>query len=225
MKMLGVERIISISAVGSLRQDYAPRDVVLPDQYFDRTKRSADHTFFGKGVVAHVSFGDPVCGVLREVIAGSARALAAESAGSPGPAVHDRGTYVNMEGPAFSTRAESNTYRKLGFDVIGMTSLAEAKLCREAEICYQAVAMVTDYDCWHEAEAEVNVEMLLGHLRANTAFARKLLERVIPAIPSERGCACASALASAIFTDLSAAPEETLASLRPILSKYVRPRS
>jgi 5'-methylthioadenosine phosphorylase len=198
--------------------------VVLPDQYFDRTKRSGDHTFFGKGVVAHVSFGSPACGVLREVIARSARALAAEFRPSPGPAVHDRGTYVNIEGPAFSTRAESETYRKLGFDVIGMTSLAEAKLCREAEICYQAVAMVTDYDCWHNTEAEVNVEMLLGHLRANTAFAKNLLEKVIPEIPSERACACASALASAIFTDLSAVPQETLASLKPILSKYIGPR-
>jgi 5'-methylthioadenosine phosphorylase len=223
MKIMGVERVISISAVGSLREDMAPRDLVLPAQYFDRTKRGADQTFFGRGVVAHVGFGDPTCCVMLKIIAGCAEELIAGSGLSPKPRVHKCGTYVNMEGPAFSTRAESNTYRKLGFDVIGMTSLAEAKLCREAEICYQPIAMVTDYDCWHESEEDVSVEMVIGHLKANTSLAKALLERVIPLLPEERTCPCASALAGAVFSDLSTAPHSTLSSLMPILSKYIKP--
>jgi len=220
-KMLGVERVISVSAVGSLREEYRPRDIVLPDQYFDRTKQSLRHTFFGGGVVAHVAFGEPTCCELRELVAAVAFDTARGLTGDDGVRVNEGGTYVNMEGPAFSTKAESNVYRQLGFDVIGMTSLAEAKLCREAEICYQAMAMVTDYDCWHESEEDVNVEMLIGHLVANTNLAKEILGELIPRIPEERTCSCASALQSAILTNRESISEENRKRLEPLIGKYV----
>lgn len=220
-KSVGVEQVVSISAVGSLREEFRPRDVVLPDQYFDRTKASGAHTFFGGGVVAHVAFGDPVCSVLGDRVE---QAIAAElAADKPRSDVrlHRGGTYVNMEGPAFSTRAESNVYRKLGFDVIGMTSLAEAKLCREAEICYQPVAMVTDYDCWHVAEEGVSVDLIIGHLLANVALAKKIIRRLAGRLDESRRCGCASALNQAIMTAPAAIPAEARQRLGLLIDKYL----
>ncbi len=220
-KLLGVECVLSISAVGSLREELRPRDIVLPDQYFDRTKKSLEHTFFGDGVVGHVGFGEPTCPVLRKTIADAARRVLARQEPKSDVRIDERGTYVNMEGPAFSTKAESNAYRQLGFDIIGMTSLPEAKLCREAELCYQAMAMVTDYDCWHESEEDVSVEMVLSHLLANSALAKAILVELIPAIPEGRGCGCGHALASALMTERDAAPEATKQKLAPIIGKYM----
>ena len=220
-KTLGVDRVVSISAVGSLREDLRPRDVVLPDQYYDRTKSSAAHTFFGRGVVAHVSFGDPVCAALSNQVAQAVTAELAADKALADRHLHRKGTYVNMEGPAFSTRAESNVYRKLGFDVIGMTSLGEAKLCREAEICYQAVAMVTDYDCWHDTEGEVSVDMIIGHLMANVALAKKIIRRLAERLPAKRECGCGSALKQAIMTAPAAIPAEARQRLGVLIDKYL----
>jgi len=221
-KMLGVDCIMSVSAVGSLSEGLRPRDVVLPSQYFDRTKGSLNHTFFGQGIVAHVSFGDPTCPALRAAIApvvqGAVRDLKLERQ----VRLHTGGTYVCMEGPAFSTRAESETYRRQGFDVIGMTSLPEAKLCREAEICYQPMAMVTDYDCWHETEEEVTVEMIIANLQANTQLAKQVIRRLAAKLPRKRACPCQHALKYAVLSDLGQAPAETVAALRPILGKYLK---
>ncbi len=219
-KLLGVERVLSISAVGSLREDLHPRDIVLPDQYFDRTKASDRHTFFGKGLAAHVSFGDPVCPELRAVVDSVARGVIAADAES-GVSVHNGGTYVNMEGPAFSTKAESNFHRKMGFDVVGMTSLAEAKLCREAELCYQAMSMVTDYDCWHESDGPVTVEMVIGHLMANSALAKRIVVEAVTAVPEGRECACGESLKYALLTPAEVVPEETRRALAPIVGKYL----
>jgi len=219
-KMLGVDRVVSVSAVGSLKEELRPRDIVLPDQYFDRTRSADGHTFFGNGIVAHVSFAEPTCPQLRELIAG----ISAEVVGEKPELdvrVNDGGTYVNMQGPAFSTKAESLAYRQLGFDVIGMTSLAEAKLCREAEICYQAIAMVTDYDCWHESEEAVSVELVIGHLVANTALARDILTKLIPAVPEASTCGCGNALAHAILTAPEAISDDAKRDLAPIVGKYV----
>lgn len=218
-KMLGVECVVSVSAVGSLREDVHPRDVVLPDQYFDRTKQSDAHTFFGRGVVAHVSFAEPGCAPLRELVAASVREASA-ALGRP-VGLHTRGTYVNMEGPAFSTKAESQVYRAQGFDVIGMTSLPEAKLCREAEICYQAMAMVTDYDCWHETAGAVSVEMVMAHLTANTELAKAALAILIPRLPATIDWPCRYSLAHAIMTHPDAMPAETVERLWPIIGPYV----
>jgi 5'-methylthioadenosine phosphorylase len=220
-KCLGVERILSVSAVGSLREELRPRDVVLPDQYFDRTKHALDHTFFGNGLVAHVGFGDPTCAELRAIIRDSAQHVVATSKQALDVRVNECGTYVNMEGPAFSTRAESEFYRRQGFDVIGMTSLPEAKLCREAEICYQAMAMVTDYDCWRESEDAVTVESLVGHLKANTALARQILSDLMPRLGVPRTCSCGSALASAILNQPGTVAAETREKLAPIIGKYI----
>jgi len=221
-KALGVDAVVSVSAVGSLKESLKPRDLVLPDQYFDRTKRSREHTFFGNGVVGHVSFGDPACPALRELIARTANEVVAARPQSSGSMVIPGGTYVCMEGPAFSTRAESGVYRGFGFDVIGMTSLGEAKLCREAEICYQTLAMVTDYDCWHETEEAVSVEMVIGHLQANTALARAVLEALVPRLPERlEGCGCGAALKDALITRPEAIPERARQDLAPILGKYV----
>jgi 5'-methylthioadenosine phosphorylase len=221
MKQLGVDHILSISAVGSLREHLRPRDLVLPDQYFDRTKQSAAHTFFGDGLVAHVAFGEPACPVLRAVIAERARIVIDAIQPPSDVRINSGGTYACMEGPAFSTRAESNINRQLGCDVIGMTSLPEAKLCREAEICYQAIAMVTDYDCWHETEEAVSVELILGHLAANSKLALSILRELIPAIPAHRECGCRSALACAIATDLKVVPAATRQKLAPLMGKYL----
>ena len=186
MKKLGVAWIISVSAVGSLQTKYRPCDVVLFDQFFDRTKESAAHTFFGQGIVAHIAFAEPICEELRRILLQSTRALKARG--------HDGGTYVNMEGPAFSTRAESMSNHKLGFDVIGMTNLGEAKCSREAEIAYAAMAMVTDYDCWKTDEAHVTVEMIIANLMKNAALAKQIILRAVPEIPTEPNWSCHSAL-------------------------------
>ncbi len=219
-KKLGVEQVLSVSAVGSLREELRPGDVVLPDQYYDRTKGSLNHTFFGNGIVGHISFGDPACPVLREAI-GAAAGEAVDRLGLKGKVrVVNGGTYVSMEGPAFSTRAESNAYRQLGFDIIGMTSLPEAKLCREAELCYQAMSMVTDYDCWRVGETDVSVEMVIATLRANVNLAREVIRRLVGRLPARRQCACERALATAVMTDWKTIPAATLAALDPLIGKY-----
>lgn len=220
LKKLGVDQVLSVSAVGSLREGIRPRDIILPDQYFDRTKESLHHTFFGNGIVGHVSFGDPACQALRSILAEVATKAVAESKLGAGVRLHEGGTYVNMEGPAFSTRAESNTYRTLGFDIIGMTSLPEAKLCREAELCYQSMALATDYDCWRSSEEEVSVDMIVATLSANTALAKEIICRLVPALPMTRDCSCQHALKYAIMTDMKLVPPATLEALSPLLAKY-----
>ena len=218
-KTLGIERIISVSAVGSLREHLRPRDIVLPDQFYDRTKRSGEQTFFGHGLVAHVAFAEPICSDLRAFLFEGIQA-ALTQCGEKKTRLHNGGTYVCMEGPAFSTRAESNSYRQLGGDVIGMTSLPEAKLCREAEICYAAMAMVTDYDCWREGEEHVTVDMIVANLLANSALAKEVLARLIATLPETRTCACDSALKNALLTDRMAVPATTLTKLRPLVGRY-----
>lgn len=224
LKVLGVERVVSVSAVGSLQERMRPRDIVLPAQYFDRTKQSLGHTFFGRGLVAHVTFAEPTCGELRKMIATSARHVVRRRHRKGGPRLFVKGTYVNMEGPAFSTKAESHVYRKLGFDVIGMTSLPEAKLCREAEMCYQSIAMVTDYDCWHDTGSPVSVEMIIGHLQANTLLAKEILRELIPTIGRPRRCDCRQALATALVTDRKIIPRSTLKNLAPLIGRYITGR-
>jgi len=206
-KMLGVERLVSVSAVGSMKEDLHPLDVVLPDQFIDHTRRRVS-TFFGDGVVAHVSFADPVCAELRGVLRRSAE-------GTP-VRLHDGGTYLCIEGPQFSTRAESHLYRSWKVDVIGMTNAQEAKLAREAEICYATMAMVTDFDCWKEDEAAVTVEEVVARLHENAKSAEAILTRALPLLPEQRGCACGTALQQAILTERSRIPAEALRRLRPI---------
>jgi len=213
MKKLGVAWIISVSAVGSLQKRYRPCDIVLPDQFLDRTKRDFEHTFFGRGIVTHIAFADPICEELRKIVLKTARTLKAK--------VHDGGTYVNMEGPAFSTRAESTTHHKLGYDVIGMTNLGEAKCAREAEIAYATMAMITDYDCWKADEAHVTVEMVIANLMKNAATAKAIIAKVIPQIPDEPNWPCHSALKNAIMTDRKFWPKRTVAELKPIVAKYL----
>jgi len=213
LKKAGVEWIISVSAVGSLQEKYRPRDIVLPDQFYDRTKQSANHTFFGHGIVAHIAFAHPVCEELRRILLQTAKRLKAR--------VHNGGTYVNMEGPAFSTKAESNSNRKMGFDVIGMTNLGEAKCAREAEIAYATMAMVTDYDCWKEDEEHVTIDMVVQNLKSNAELARRIVAEAIPQIPAKPGWPCHSALRNAILTDRSAWPRKTTRELEPILRKYL----
>jgi 5'-methylthioadenosine phosphorylase len=212
MKMLGVERILSVSAVGSLKEEHAPLDFVIPDQFFDRTRGRAS-TFFGNGIVAHISFSDPVCPQLAPLVHETAQALSINSKLG--------GTYLCMEGPAFSTRAESNVYRSWGMDIIGMTLLQEAKLAREAEICYIAAAAVTDYDCWHEEHAAVTVEQIIENLGKNADNACKLVRRLVATMPAERTCRCGSALRHAIITDRAAIPEIVKSELRLLIGKYV----
>ena len=213
MKKLGVAWIISVSAVGSLQAKYKPCDIVLPDQFLDRTKRDFEHTFFGRGIVGHIAFADPIAEELRQLLLKTARSLKAR--------VHDGGTYVNMEGPAFSTRAESITNHTLGYDVIGMTNLGEAKCAREAEIAYATMAMITDYDCWKVDEAHVTVEMVIANLMKNAATAKAIVAQVIPQIPADPNWPCHSALKNAIMTERKAWPDKTLAELKPILAKYL----
>lgn len=212
MKMLGVERILSLSAVGSLKEEHAPLDFVIPDQFFDRT-RGRISTFFGDGIVAHVSFADPVCGELA--------ALVHECAVESGIRSKRGGTYLCMEGPAFSTRAESNVYRSWGMDVIGMTNLQEAKLAREAEICYVTIAMVTDYDCWHEEHAAVTVDEIVGNLRINAENACKLIAKAVSRMPAARACKCGSALKHAILTEREAIPAAAKQKLGLLIGKYI----
>ncbi|MDE3067912.1 MAG: S-methyl-5'-thioadenosine phosphorylase [Verrucomicrobiota bacterium] len=213
MKKLGVAWILSVSAVGSLQERYKPCDIVLPDQFVDRTKRAAEHTFFGRGIVAHVAFADPICNELRKILLKTARVLNAT--------VHDGGIYVNMEGPAFSTRAESLTHHRDGYDVIGMTNLGEAKCAREAEIAYATMAMVTDYDCWKTDEAHVTLEMVIDYLHRNADLAKKIVAQTIPQIPAEPGWPCHSALQNAIITEKKLWPKKTVTALKPILTKYL----
>ena len=213
MKSLGVHWIISVSAVGSLQAKYKPCDIVLPDQFLDRTKRDFEHTFFGRGIVAHIAFADPICEELRQLLLKSAKAQKAR--------VHNGGTYVNMEGPAFSTRAESVTNHKLGYDVIGMTNLGEAKCAREAEIAYATMAMITDYDCWKVDEAHVTVEMVIDNLKRNAATAQGIIQHVLPLIPTEPNWSCHDALRNAIMTDPKLWPAKTKKELAPLLAKYL----
>ncbi|OVE75368.1 S-methyl-5'-thioadenosine phosphorylase [bacterium E08(2017)] len=220
-KMLGVERVIAVTAVGSLKAEVSPLDVLLPDQYFDRTKSSHEHTFFGNGVVGHVAFGDPVCSEIHDLTAAAIEKVLSSKDGDDKPSFFKGGTYVNMEGPMFSTRSESNFYRSLEFDVIGMTSLGEAKLCREAEICYQTLAMITDYDCWHESEEMVTAEIVGGRLMANTALAKEILGELIPSLEKQRACECVNALKGAILTAKEIIPEQTLKTVNPIMGKYL----
>ncbi len=213
MKKLGVERIISASAVGSLREELKPLDLVIPDQFFDRT-RGRVSTFFGEGVVAHITFADPVCHQLCDVI---------ESAGKPltDIKIHRGGTYICMEGPAFSTRAESNVYRSWGMDIIGMTNLQEAKLAREAELCYSTIALVTDYDCWHEGHDAVTVDMVIQYLTQNVINAQRVIRGTIKELAGlERTCKCSSALKHAVLTSPQAIPEAAKEKYKLLIGKY-----
>ena len=214
MKLLGVERILSASAVGSLQEKYAPLDMVIPSQFFDRTRaRARESTFFGDGIVAHVAFAHPVCGDLGDVLEESCNAAAVR--------VQRGGTYICMEGPAFSTVAESNVYRSWGMDVIGMTNLQEAKLAREAEICYATLALVTDYDCWHPGHDAVTVETVIEYLNKNVRNAQIIMREAVKRLSQQtRTCACGSALKNAIFTAPNLWPEATTRKLEAIIGKY-----
>ncbi|MFQ5441332.1 MAG: S-methyl-5'-thioadenosine phosphorylase [Thermodesulfobacteriota bacterium] len=212
MKKLGVEWIISVSAVGSMREKIKPGHIVLVDQFFDRTK-ARPSTFFGSGVVGHIEFADPVCGHLSGLLYSAAVEAGAD--------VHMGGTYICIEGPQFSTRAESNIYRSWGVDVIGMTNIPEAKLAREAEICYATVALSTDYDCWHTEEESVTVEMILETIRKNVAMAREIIKKAAPMVKGPRACGCATAMKYATITDKSAISEETKKDLDLLIGKYL----
>jgi 5'-methylthioadenosine phosphorylase len=214
MKMLGVERIVSVSAVGSLRDDLPPMDFLIADQFFDRTHRRLSSFFMGeKGIVAHVGFDKPTCTHLSAYIA--------NACDEAGVKAHRGGTYVCMEGPQFSTVAESNTYRQLRFDVIGMTNLTEAKLAREAELCYATISMITDYDCWHPQHDAVTVSEIIENLSRNTANVQRVLHGVVRALPPERTCKCGSALAHAVLTDRKMIPPAAKKRLAPIIGKYI----
>jgi 5'-methylthioadenosine phosphorylase len=212
MKLLGVEFILSASAVGSLKQEYKPLDIVIPDQFFDRTKGRVS-TFFGRGLAAHVGFAHPFCTILS--------GLAYESGEQAGATMHKGGTYVCMEGPQFSTLAESNAYRAWGMDIIGMTNLQEAKLAREAEICYATIALVTDYDCWHPDHDSVTVEMVISTLLQNAKVAQEIIARAVARLPYERTCECATALKYALITRPEAIPAQTKKDLEPLIGKYL----
>jgi 5'-methylthioadenosine phosphorylase len=212
MKLLGVEYILSASAVGSLKQEYKPLDIVIPDQFIDRT-RGRVSTFFGRGLVGHVAFAHPFCKILSEVALGSGRATDAT--------IHRGGTYVCMEGPQFSTLAESNLYRSWGADIIGMTNLQEAKLAREAEICYTTIALVTDYDCWHPDHDSVTVEMIIANLTRNAQTAQQIIAGAVDRLPFDRTCECASALKYALITRPDVIPPDTARDLAPIVGKYL----
>ena len=212
-KTLGVEYILSASAVGSLKEQYKPLDLVIPDQFVDRT-RGRVSTFFGRGLVAHVGFAHPFCSILSEVAFRAAQTSSAT--------VHKGGTYVCMEGPQFSTFAESNLYRSWGMDIIGMTNLQEAKLAREAEICYTTIALVTDYDCWHPDHDQVTVDMIIANLTQNAKMAQAVIAEAVGQLPFERTCECATALKHAIITRPDAVPSEILMALAPLVGKYLR---
>ena len=214
MKLLGVERLLSASAVGSLQEQYAPLDMVIPDQFFDRTRaRARESTFFGEGIVAHVGFAHPVCSELGDVLQ--------ESCNAANVTAHRGGTYICMEGPAFSTKAESNVYRSWGMDVIGMTNLQEAKLAREAEICYATLALVTDYDCWHPGHDAVSLETVVDYLNRNVRNAQVIMREAIGRLSRQsRSCKCGTALKSAIFTAPDLWPAATTQKLDAIIRKY-----
>ncbi|MEA3489178.1 MAG: S-methyl-5'-thioadenosine phosphorylase, partial [Candidatus Omnitrophota bacterium] len=213
-KVMGVDRIISVSAVGSLKEDVKPLDILLVDQFIDRTNQGRSTTFFGDGIVAHIAFAEPICPELREVINKSNKELDVR--------IHDGGTYVNMEGPAFSTKAESYLYKSWGAAVIGMTNIQEARLAREAGICYSTIAMITDYDCWYtgpEVES-VSVEMIIENLNKNSKVARQMIVNTIRNLPEKRSCACGEALHNAIITGKEVIPQETLEKLKPIIEGF-----
>ena len=212
MKSLEVKFLVCVTAVGSLQETYAPRSVVIPNQYFDRTSRRHEHTFFGRGIAAHIAFADPVSTPLSDLVEQALKAS--------GATVHRGGTYVNMDGPAFSTRAESHANRQLGFDVIGMTNLAEAKLAREAEISLATMAMVTDYDCWKVDEEAVHAAAVIEHLMANVALAKETLQKLIPMVPADADWPEHHALDGAIMTSPDLWPPETVDDLHPILARY-----
>jgi 5'-methylthioadenosine phosphorylase len=215
LKTLGVEYILSASAVGSLKEEYRPADIVIPDQFFDRTK-GRPSTFFGRGLVGHVGFAHPFCKILS--------GIAYESGTSSGATVHKGGTYVCMEGPQFSTLAESKLYRSWGMDIIGMTNLQEAKLAREAEICYTTIALVTDYDCWHPDHDSVTVEMVMSTLSRNAATAQQIIAGAVERLPYDRTCECASALKYALVTRPDMIPDQVKADLAPIIGRYLAAR-
>jgi 5'-methylthioadenosine phosphorylase len=212
MKLLGVERVISVSAVGSLKEDLRPGEFLVPDQFFDRTKNRAS-TFFGDGLVAHVAFAHPTCGQLSGVLADACVHEAVK--------VHRRGTYVCMEGPQFSTLAEAHVHRQLSFEVIGMTNVTEAKLAREAEICYATIAMITDYDCWHLEHESVTAAQIIATLNQNAENAQKVLRTAVRELPAGHSCKCGSALQHALVTDLKIVPKTTKKRLAAILGKYL----
>ncbi|MCS7089235.1 MAG: S-methyl-5'-thioadenosine phosphorylase [Verrucomicrobiota bacterium] len=213
LKKLGVSWILSVSAVGSLQKRYRPCDLVLVNQFVDRTKKGLEHTFFGGGLVAHVAFAHPVCEELRHLVFQEAKAA--------GLRVHNGGTYVCIEGPSFSTQAESITHHKLGYDVVGMTNLGEARCAREAEIAYVTLAFVTDYDAWSETQGHVTLAMVLANLQRNAETARDLIRRVVPKIPSEPGCSCHTALDHAILTDRKVWPARIVRKLQPLLARLL----
>src|SRR5437762_4884231 len=213
LRSLNVRWIICVTAVGSLQEKYAPRDILLPSQFYDRTSDRRNHTFFGNGIAAHIGFAEPISTDLRKILAQSARSI--------GVTIHDGGTYVNMDGPAFSTRAESELNRRHGFDVIGMTNLPEAKLAREAEIALATIAMITDYDCWKEEEEPVSAQTVFGHLTANAETAKKVLVEAIPRIPTEPTWPEHSALDAALTTERKLWPEATIEKLRPVLERFI----
>ena len=215
-KQLGVERIVSVSAVGSLKEEHKPLDFVIPDQFFDRTRHRVD-TFFGEGIVAHIAFADPICPQLVQVVE-----AACKKSGVTGKR---GGTYLCMEGPQFSTKAESNVYRSWGMDVIGMTNLQEAKLAREAEICYVTVAMVTDYDCWHPQHDSVTVDQIVAVLLKNAENACQVVRQTVALMPSSRNCKCGAAMAHAILTDRDKIPPATREKLKLILKKYLETKT
>jgi len=212
MKLLDVDTIIGFSAVGSMKEEIRPGDLVVPYQFIDRTK-GRPSTFFGNGIVAHIPFADPVCHSLADLLTASIEA--------EGNTVHQGGTYLCMEGPQFSTRAESELYRSWGVDVIGMTNIPEAKLAREAEICYSTVALATDYDCWHDTEEDVSIEAILQIMQQNVEAARKVIIRAVDTINERQECACGQSLMYAIITDRKAIPDKTKKDLEPIIGKYL----
>lgn len=212
MKLLGVEHLISVSACGSLREDYEPRHIVVPDQLFDFTKKR-NYSFFGDGLVAHPAFADPFCPDLSQLVADALK--------KAGAAVHQGATYIAIEGPRFSTRAESNVYRKWGMDIIGMTAFPEAILAREAEICYAMMACITDYDCWHEEAEDVTVEVVIANLMANAEISKKALLNLIPTISKSRECACQNAMETSFITQRELIGEGLKAKLKPLIQKYI----
>lgn len=214
MKKLGVDRIISVSACGSLREDFKPLDFVVPDQFVDRTNQARKMTFFEEGIVGHIGFSDPVCPDTAKAAIEAGRGL--------GLTVHSPAVYINMEGPAFSTRAESELYRKWGMDIIGMTNMAEAKLAREAEICYVTLASVTDYDCWYKSKETVTVEMIIANLSRNVDNSKKIIKQIVKDMPAERKCGCTNSLKDAIITDRKIIPKKTKEKLEIIIGKYIK---